>query len=372
MSVRDDTGLVVDYRIEGECPQFGNDDDRVDHIAADTRHALHAEDPQASDLSERDCIPNSVLTITSNVVYGKHTGNTPDGRRKGEPFAPGANPMHGRDHRGMAGILPVGRKVALQRDAAGRHQLHGLGRADSWRGRRGSASTNAVKAFDVYFGHGGFHMNVNVLDREMLEDAMEHPDNYPQLTIRVSGYAVNFVRLTSRAAARRDQPHLPRRAVSTVALPSATPSAGCLIPLDGSSGWVHSWDLSTGVDGPGTRLVVFLSGCALRCLYCQNPETWNRRQGGTETPLEDIGRLIVRYRPFIDAAGGGFTVSGGEPLQQAPFTRRMFEHAQAEGLHTALDTSGFLGRHADDALLDATSLVLLDIKAGTDAMHRRR
>ena len=137
----------------------------------------------------------------------------------------------------------------------------------------------------------------------------------------------------------------------------------------GQPGWVHSWDLSTGVDGPGTRLVVFLSGCPLRCAYCHNPDTWRRRDG-TETPIEDLDALMVRYRPFIAASGGGFTVSGGEPLQQPAFARSLLERAQDVGLHTALDTSGFLGRRADDGLLDAVDLVLLDIKAGTEETHR--
>jgi len=135
-------------------------------------------------------------------------------------------------------------------------------------------------------------------------------------------------------------------------------------------GFVHSWDLSTGVDGPGTRLVLFLSGCPMRCVYCQNPDTWHKRDGELTDVLE-IQALIRRYRPFIAASGGGFTVSGGEPLQQAPFTRAILEAAKDEGLHTALDSSGFLGRRADDALLAATDLVLLDIKAGSDATHRR-
>ena len=135
-------------------------------------------------------------------------------------------------------------------------------------------------------------------------------------------------------------------------------------------GWVHSWDTSVGVDGPGTRLVVFLSGCPLRCLYCENPDTWCRTDGKV-TGIYEIDALMDRYKPFIEVSGGGFTVSGGEPLSQAEFTQTMFEHAQERGLHTALDTSGYLGMFAGDDLLDATDLVLLDLKAGSDIVHRR-
>lgn len=191
---RDNTGLAVDYRIDGKPPQFGNNDDRVDSIAADLvtrfmekirkhptyRNATHTQ---------------SVLTITSNVVYGKMTGNTPDGRRKGEPFGPGANPMHGRDSHGwLASCLSVAKLP--YKDA-----LDGISYTVSVSPQKAHLAEKqlvdeAVKAFDVYFGHGGFHMNLNVIDKDTLEDAMKNPDKYPQLTIRVSGYAVNFVRLT--------------------------------------------------------------------------------------------------------------------------------------------------------------------------------
>ena len=192
--VRDETGLIVDYRTEGEFPAFGNNDNRVDNLAAwlvstfmgklrkyrTYRNALHTQ---------------SVLTITSNVVYGKATGNTPDGRRKGEPFAPGANPMNGRDNHGIQASAASVAKIPY-RDAQDGISLtstlvpSGLGRKDKDR------VANLTAILDAFFGTTGYHMNVNVLNRETLLDAMDHPELYPSLTIRVSGYAVNFVRLT--------------------------------------------------------------------------------------------------------------------------------------------------------------------------------
>jgi formate C-acetyltransferase len=192
--VRDATGLATDYRTEGDFPKFGNNDNRVDHLAMwvvgtfmeklrrypTYRNATHTQ---------------SVLTITSNVVYGKATGNTPDGRRKGEPFAPGANPMHGRDDHGIHASAASVAKIPF-RDAADGISLTStmvptsLGRVPHDR------VTNLVAMLDAFFGVSGYHMNVNVLNRETLVDAMEHPEKYPSLTIRVSGYAVNFIRLT--------------------------------------------------------------------------------------------------------------------------------------------------------------------------------
>ena len=138
---------------------------------------------------------------------------------------------------------------------------------------------------------------------------------------------------------------------------------------DGMLGSVHSWELVTAVDGPGTRLTIFLAGCALRCQYCHNPDTWNLRHG-QDTPLDEILALIDRYEKIFRVTGGGVTVSGGEPLLQPAFVRRIFRHCAERGIHTALDTSGFLGTWASDELLADTSLVLLDVKSGLPEVYR--
>jgi len=137
-----------------------------------------------------------------------------------------------------------------------------------------------------------------------------------------------------------------------------------------TTGSLHSWDVSTGVDGPGTRFVAFLAGCPLRCQYCHSPDTWYRRSGHPVT-ADDLILSIRRYERFIKVAGGGVTLSGGEPLQQPAFTREVLRRCHEMRLHTALDTSGFLGDRADDELLSAVDLVLLDIKSGDPATYRK-
>ncbi|MGW7520108.1 pyruvate formate-lyase-activating protein [Streptomyces sp. NPDC054796] len=136
------------------------------------------------------------------------------------------------------------------------------------------------------------------------------------------------------------------------------------------TGRVHSWDLSTGVDGPGTRFVLFLSGCPLRCLYCANPDTWNMRDGEPDS-VEEVMRRITPYRRFLVTSGGGVTLTGGEPLLQPAFTKAVLHRCKDLGLHTALDTSGLLGARADDALLADTDLVLLDIKSIDPGRYRK-
>ena len=192
--VRDETGLIVDYVTEGDYPTYGNDDDRADDIAVAIVRSF-MEKIRAQKTYRDSLHTQSVLTITSNVVYGKNTGNTPDGRRLGEPFAPGANPMNGRDTHGMlASALSVA-KLPYSESMDGISLTStvvpsGLGRT------REEQIANLVGLLDGYNVSSGYHVNINVLNRETREDAMEHPENYPQLTIRVSGYAVNFTRLT--------------------------------------------------------------------------------------------------------------------------------------------------------------------------------
>ena len=192
--IRDESGLAVDYEIEGDFPKFGNDDDRVDSIAVDIVKTF------ANKLRKYPTYRNSkhtlsILTITSNVVYGKATGNTPDGRRMGAPFGPGANPLHGRD---VNGALAVMNSIAkLPFDSAEDGISFTFSITPSTLGKdEETRITNLVTMLDGYFKQTGHHINVNVFDRSLLLDAMDHPEKYPQLTIRVSGYAVNFTKLT--------------------------------------------------------------------------------------------------------------------------------------------------------------------------------
>ena len=192
--IRNEDGLAVDYKVEGDYPKFGNDDDKADNIAVDLVRIFIKK------LSKHQTYRNakttmSILTITSNVVYGKNTGNTPDGRRAGAPFGPGANPLHGRDTHGALAALNSVAKLPYQYAEDGISYTFAitpkaLGKSDD------EKTNNLITMLDGYFAQDAHHLNVNVFDRDLLLDAMEHPEKYPQLTIRVSGYAVHFTKLT--------------------------------------------------------------------------------------------------------------------------------------------------------------------------------
>ena len=193
-AIRDENGLAKDFEIEGEYPMFGNDDDRVDLMWREIQEYF------LSELSKYKAYKNanptvSLLTITSNVMYGKNTWATPDGRKAGEPFAPGANPMHGRDHSWAIASLNSVAKLDYHYSQDGISNTFSIIPASLWSSKEEQID-NLVKMLNGYFGKDAHHLNVNVLNRETLMDAYEHPENYPQLTIRVSWYAVNFVRLS--------------------------------------------------------------------------------------------------------------------------------------------------------------------------------
>lgn len=193
-TIRDENGLVVDYEIDGDYPKYGNNDDRVDEIAIELLRSF------MSKVKKHPTYRNarhttSILTITSNVVYGKKTGNTPDGRRSGEPFAPGANPLHGRDTNGALASLNSVAKLPYEESLDGISNTFSI--VPKALGKENiTQRKNLATMLDGYVKKGGHHLNVNALNRDTLEDAMEHPEEYPQLTIRVSGYAVNFIKLT--------------------------------------------------------------------------------------------------------------------------------------------------------------------------------
>ena len=192
--IRNEDGLATDYEIEGDFPKYGNDDDRVDEIAVNLVKNFMKK--LEGHITYRNSKPTqSILTITSNVVYGKNTGNTPDGRRAGAPFGPGANPLHGRDTNGALAVMNTIAKLPYEYSEDGISFTFSITPGTLGKDEETKIS-NLVSMLDGYFIQSGHHINVNVFDRALLVDAMEHPEKYPQLTIRVSGYAVNFVKLT--------------------------------------------------------------------------------------------------------------------------------------------------------------------------------
>lgn len=192
--IRNEQGIAVDFETEGEFPKFGNDDDRVDEIAKEVLH-LFVGYIRENQTYRGGIQTTSILTITSNVSYGKNTGSTPDGRKRGEAFAPGSNPMHGRDTHGVVASLASVAKIPFMDSQDGISNTFSI--VPEALGKNvEDAKTNLTQMLDGYMSQGGHHLNVNVLNQDTLRDAQEHPEKYPQLTIRVSGYAVNFIKLT--------------------------------------------------------------------------------------------------------------------------------------------------------------------------------
>ena len=192
--IRDKTGLATDFEVEGEFPKYGNDDDRVDRIAVEVvRSFIRKLRKHPTYRNSKQTL--SILTITSNVVYGKSTGNTPDGRKSGEPFGPGANPLHGRDKNGALAVMNTIAKLPFESAEDGISYTFSI-TPNTLGKEQDQRVSNLISMLDGFFAQTGHHINVNVFDRSLLEDAMKHPEKYPQLTIRVSGYAVNFTKLT--------------------------------------------------------------------------------------------------------------------------------------------------------------------------------
>ncbi|CAE8605728.1 unnamed protein product [Polarella glacialis] len=423
------TGLVESFSTEGAFPCFGNDDDRVDKLAVEICRKFHAElSRQAIYRSAQPTL--SILTITSNVVYGKATGATPDGRLAGEPFAPGANPMHGRDSSGALASLASVAKLPYESCLDGISNTFCLvPSALGCTAQNGEREQNLVTLLDGYFGRAAHHINVNVLRRETLADAQVHPEKYPNLTIRVSGYAVHFVKLTKEQQSEVMERTMhggystTLRDCHSTALASVkhcqqlylegeadidiedfgSPEAGVLKEgvglhqgwvLQGASPWagevlarfrpasveppvfgaVHSIESCSMTDGPGIRMVLFLQGCPKRCVFCSNPECQPIMRNASSNPelaLSDreVQGMLANNWSFLHPSEGGITLSGGEPLVQPDFCAAVFRRAHELQLTTVLDTSSHGGPRNWDRVLPHTDRVLLCLKAMEDTTY---
>ena len=375
--VRNEKGLTVDFIRRSpskSIPFFGNNDDRVDEIAVKVTERFYKE-LERQPLYRNAKATVSVLTITSNVVYGKNTGATPDGRLAGEPFAPGANPMHSRDQNGALASLSSVAKLPYEMCLDGVSNTFctipsALGFEPEKRPR------SLVTLLDGYFGKNAQHINVNVLNREVLEDADRHPEKYPNLSIRVSGYCVKFTRLSP--AQRKE---VLARTMHSTGVAASTNTVHALrsqnVPYfkpfeitSGVKGSVYSIETFTTSDGPGIRTNVFLQGCPKRCLFCCNPETWdvvdpNQSPESAITDLE-IASMIEKYKEFLVPQNGGLTVSGGEPLLQPEFVASLFRRAHDMGVTTCLDTACHGSEEDWEKVLKETDYVMLCLKGMDD------
>jgi pyruvate-formate lyase-activating enzyme len=382
--IRDEEGLTIGFRRghpNKEIPQFGNDDDRVDTLAVQVVSRLYEElDKQPLYRNAKATL--SVLTITSNLVYGKATGSTPDGRVQGEAFAPGGNPMHGRDKNGALASLSSVSKLPYSKCMDGISNTFCL--LPNALGQGKARSKNLATLLDGYFAHHGHHLNINVLSRDVLRDAHAHPEKYPNLTIRVSGYAVRFNRLTPEqreevmartmhsasvvTMAKRDNDHQLYEEEADIEHMEG-------VDLGAELGSVYSIETFSTTDGPGIRTNVFLQGCPKRCLFCCNPETQAladpKKHPEFAMSSAEVASLLSKYKEWLGPRGGGVTVSGGEALVQPDFVRDVFQRVHGLGLTTCLDTACYGSKPRWDKVLPYTDHVLLCLKGMDNAVAAR-
>ena len=385
--IRDENGLTTSFRRghpNREIPQFGNDDDRVDSIAVKVCSRFH-EELDKHPLYKNAKATLSILTITSNLVYGKATGATPDGRVFGEAFAPGANPMHGRDKNGALASLSSVAKLPYAKCMDGISNTFCF--LPNALGQETKRPVNLATILDGYFNRNAHHININVLSRDILLDAHEHPEKYPNLTIRVSGYAVRFNRLTPEQREEVMARTMHSTNVTTMAQKkkdTAVYGKGLVFdPNDEKKethpeemegvddegaklGSVYALETFSTTDGPGIRTNVFLQGCPKKCVFCCNPET-QAMADPKEHPefamsSAEVASLVGKYKDWLKPRGGGITLSGGEAMLQPDFVRDVFERVHAKGLTTCLDTACFGNKRRWDKVLPVTDHVLLCMK----------
>lgn len=375
--IRNEEGLTAGFRRANQtmdAPQFGNDDDNVDSLAVKVVSRF-TEELEKQELYRNAQATLSILTITANVVYGKATGTTPDGREQGEPFAPGCNPMHGRDKQGALASLASVAKIPYAKCQDGVSNTFCL--LPTALGAPENRKENLVTLLDGYFMRNGHHVNINVLNRSVLADAHRHPEKYPNLTIRVSGYAVRFNRLTaeqreevmartmhSSSVASAATINMKKSAQS--AMLAKVNGAKVLPTSEGVKGSVFSVDSFTTMDGPGIRTNIFLQGCPKKCVFCCNPETQELAdpEKHPEYAMTDneIAEMLDHYKTFLAPKNGGVTMSGGEALVQPDFVSAVFQRVHDMGLTTCLDTACHGNKRTWDKVLPHTDYVLLCLK----------
>ncbi|CAB9515245.1 PFL-like enzyme TdcE (Partial), partial [Seminavis robusta] len=374
--IRNEDGLTVGFRRANptaDIPCFGNDDDSVDSLAVKVVSRFN-EELDKQELYRNAKATLSILTITSNVVYGKATGATPDGREQGEPFAPGCNPMHGRDKMGALASLSSVAKIPYAKCQDGVSNTFCL--LPTALGAPENRKANLVTLLDGYFARNAHHVNINVLNRSVLADAHKHPEKYPNLTIRVSGYAVRFNRLTPEQREEVMARTMHSSSVASAAsinkkknLQSAMSSKfnnAKVSTSSGVKGSVFSIDSFTTMDGPGIRTNIFLQGCPKKCVFCCNPETQELADPELHPEYamtdEEIAEMLDHYKGFLAPKNGGVTLSGGEALVQPDFVSAVFQRVHDMGLTTCLDTACHGNKRTWDKVLPHTDYVLLCLK----------